>query len=500
LSQPEINPVNGGAPACGGDGAIVILGAGPAGLACAYKLLASGVRRKVVVLDRAKMPGGAGASFKWKNHTLDYGPHAFHARGDEPEQLVRELFKHDPQVLLDRTKKVKVFLKGRFFKYPLQVREALLKFNPFLSIKIISEFLVTGIIHLLVSIPVESFEDWGRKRFGATLYKMSFGDYTRKVWKTDPDKISRKFAAEKIQGFSFVNLVKKLLRIGGQVTEPYFQTLIYHKSGSGALFLQLAAKIREMGGVIELEADVRSLQMNGESVESVRYVRDGQEHTLPVALLVNTIQLPAFIRLLGDAAPFVARHHAGKLRYVSLVLVFIEFSVDRTGEDNWFYLLDNEFRFNRVTEQKNLSPFTMEEGKTVLSFELTCRIGDENWNRSDQELFEMALEDCRRIPHLAAQLDKVTDHLVRRAPGVYEIYIKHFDAHAELVLGYIQELDNVVTIGRRGLFLQGDMHQSIEMGLEMGKRLAGQGAAPGESLGKIKSEYLREYVRYLEEY
>lgn len=481
-------------------GVILILGAGPAGLACAYRLLKSGVREKVIVLDRAKMPGGAGASFKWKNHTLDYGPHAFHARGDEPEQLVRELFKDDPAVLLDRTKKVKVFLKGRFFKYPLQVREALLRFNPFTSIRIISEFLVTGIIHLLVSIPVESFEDWGRKRFGATLYKMSFGDYTRKVWKTDPDKISRKFAAEKIQGFSFVNLVKKLLRIGGQVTEPYFQTLIYHKEGSGALFLQLAAKIREMGGEIGLETDVRGLLVKAGRVTDVHYFRDGAEHAMPVTLVVNTIQLPAFIRLLGTQAPFIARHHAAKLRYVSLVLVFIEFSVDSIGEDNWFYLLDNEFRFNRVTEQKNLSPFTMEAGKTVLSFELTCRIGDENWNRSDPELFEMALEDCRRIPHLASRLDKVTDHLVRRAPSVYEIYIKHFDAHAEVVLGFIQELDNVVTIGRRGLFLQGDMHQSIEMGLEMGKRLAARGSAPGNTLGNLKAEYVKEYVRYLDEY
>jgi len=28
------------------------------------------------------------ASFGWKGHTLDYGPHAFHTRGDEPEKLL----------------------------------------------------------------------------------------------------------------------------------------------------------------------------------------------------------------------------------------------------------------------------------------------------------------------------------------------------------------------------------------------------------------------------
>lgn len=480
--------------------AIVILGAGPAGLACAYELLARGVDRPVVVLDRAKAPGGAGASFRWKGHTLDYGPHAFHARGDEPERLVRELFKDEPDVLLDRSKKVRVFLRGRFFKYPLQVKEALLKFNPLVSVKIVSEFLLTGLLHLLVSIPVESFEDWGRKRFGATLYRMSFGDYTRKVWKTDPNKISRKFAAEKIQGFSFVNLVKKLLRIGGQVTEPYFQTVIYHREGSGSLFLRLTDRIRALGGVVELEADVKSVEMHGGRVNAVRYMKDGREYEIAVDLLVNTIQLPAFIKLLGDRAPFIARHHASKLRYVSLVLVFIEFSVDRVGDDNWFYLLDNEFVFNRVTEQKNLSPFTMEEGKTVLSFELTCRMADENWRRSDQELYELALADCRRVPQLAKLIPRISDFLVRRAPAVYEIYFKHFDNHAEIVLGYIQELENAVTLGRRGLFLQGDMHQSVEMGLEMGRRLAGSVRGPGQSLQALKADYLRKYVRYLDDY
>ena len=481
-------------------GAIVILGAGPAGLACAYQLLKSGVDRRVVVLDRAKVPGGAGASFKWKNHTLDYGPHAFHARGDEPEQLVRELFKDTPEILLDRTKKVRVFLRGKFFKYPLQVKESLLKFNPLVSLRIMAEFALTAILHMLVSIPVESFEDWGRKRFGGTLYKISFGDYTRKVWKTDPNKISRKFAAEKIQGFSFMNLVKKLLRIGGQVTEPYFQTVIYHKHGSGSLYLRLTDRIRQMGGVVELEADVKAIGKEHDVLREVRYVKDGTEHVLPVDYVVNTIQLPNFIRLLGEEAPFVARNHAAKLRYVSLVLVFIEFSVDRIGDDTWFYLLDPEFVFNRVTEQKNLSETTMEPGKTVLSFELTCRMGDDYWSMSDEDLYKLALEDCKRIPQLARHLDKATDHLVRRAPAVYEIYIRHFDAHAELVLGYVQELENAMTIGRRGLFLQGDMHQSVEMGLEMGKRLAATIEGKGAPLPQMKADYIKQYVRYLDEY
>ena len=161
---------------------IVVLGAGPAGLACAHQILCETKNFNIIVLDKAKVPGGAGASFNWNGHVLDYGPHAFHTRGDEPENLVRTLFHKDPDELITGTKEVRVFLLKRFFKYPLRIKEALVKFNPLLTIKILFEFLLTTIIHQIVSIPVESFEDWGRKRFGTTLYRLSFGNYTKKVW------------------------------------------------------------------------------------------------------------------------------------------------------------------------------------------------------------------------------------------------------------------------------------------------------------------------------
>ncbi|MBT5471827.1 MAG: NAD(P)-binding protein [Nitrospina sp.] len=477
------------------DGTIVILGAGPAGLACAHKLLSNGLDRKVVVLDRANVPGGAGASFKWKGHTLDYGPHAFHTRGDEPENLIRSLFVDNPESLISGRKRVSVFLKNKFFKYPLQIKEALLKFNPLLSVKIILEFMMTFIIHQLVSIPIESFEDWGRKRFGATLYKISFGDYTKKVWKTEPNLISRKFASEKIQGFSFINLIKKLLKIGGQVTEPYYQSVIYHKNGSGTLYMRLAEKIRELGGVIELEADIQDLKLDGDKVKEVCYLKDGEKQTLKTDFLVNTIQMPALVNLFGNQTPFIVRHHADKLKYVSLILVYLEFETDKIGDDSWFYLLDNEFVFNRVTEQKNLSRITMEEGKTVLSFELTCRGSEEYWQMSDQELYDLAISDCERIPKLANKLSKVTDFTVRRARNVYELYLKQFDSHAEIVLGYTQDIKNIISIGRRGLFLQGDMHQSVEMGLSAGDLIHNMNQ-DASRCDELKAEYLNKYVKY----
>jgi protoporphyrinogen oxidase len=192
--------------------------------------------------------------------------------------------------------------------------------------------------------------------------------------------------------------------------------------------------------------------------------------------------------------PFSVRNSAGSLRYVSLIVVYVEFGSERVTDDHWFYLLDRKFKFNRVTEQKNLSPFTLEAGKTVLSLEFTCHMKDEVWTLSDEQLFQLAKDDLEKIHFLKDKIPSISDYTIKRVPNVYEIYYKDFDRHAALVLSYLREFENVVTIGRRGLFLQGDQHQAVEMGLRMGENLA------IDQVDRTTIEsYYRTYARYLDE-
>ncbi|HMZ58590.1 MAG TPA: NAD(P)-binding protein [Leptospiraceae bacterium] len=471
---------------------VIILGAGPAGLAAAYKILKNS-KKKVIVIDKAKVPGGSGASFQWKNHVLDYGPHAFHTRGDEPELLIRDLFKDSPDHLTNGIKKVSIYLKRKIFKYPLQVKQALLKFNPLLSLRIMIEFALTSIFHGIVSIPIESFENWGKKRFGSTLYKISFGDYTEKVWKTHPNKISTKFASEKIQGFSFINLIQKLLRIGGQVTEPYYQTWIYHRKGSGQLYIKMAEEIKKLGGEILLETNIKFIEMKDHRFASIAFEKDNAAKSLPIDFLINSIQIPAFVNLIKGNLPYSVQFSSKKLRYISLILVYLEFETDKISDNHWFYLLENNFASNRVTEQKNLSPETIESGKTVLSFEVTCHLGDETWQKSDKELIDLVIKDCEGINFLQDKIPKISDTLVKRVPNVYEIYYKQFDSHANLLFSYLNEFENFVTVGRRGLFLQGDMHQAVEMGLNIAS------IASKDSIDKKEIEgFYKKYLKYID--
>ena len=142
----------------------------------------------------------------------------------------------------------------------------------------------------------------------------------------------------------------------------------------------------------------------------------------------------------------------------------------------------------------------MKKGKTVLSFELTCRTTDKLWKKTDRELYEIVLEDCKQVPLLNKNIKHITNYTVRRAPDVYECYYKNFNTYAETVLDYIkEEIQNTVTIGRRGMFLQGDMHQSVEMGINMGTKLITEISGKKKTdLKKLKTDYTNEYAKYLD--
>lgn len=55
-----------------------VIGAGPAGLACAYNLSKAGI--EVDVFEASGSVGGLARSFRLWNQTVDLGPHRFFSR------------------------------------------------------------------------------------------------------------------------------------------------------------------------------------------------------------------------------------------------------------------------------------------------------------------------------------------------------------------------------------------------------------------------------------
>ena len=204
---------------------IVILGAGPAGISAAWRL--SELGQQVVVLERDGAVGGMGKTITVGGYAVDYGPHTFHIRETEESRAIHHaiepFFGPEPLIL---TRGTRVLLRGKEYVYPLEMLQVLTGVSPFLSARIILDYVVATIKSTLAPPKHEdSFEEWGVRNLGRTLYDLCFGIYSERVWGLPTAQISSKQA----QRVAKLNLKNVILRTIGIKADPatYFTKYMY---------------------------------------------------------------------------------------------------------------------------------------------------------------------------------------------------------------------------------------------------------------------------------
>src|SRR5476649_1440243 len=157
---------------------VVVLGAGPAGISAAWQLSERGI--SATVLERDSAVGGMGKTIKVGDYFVHYGPHTFHIRETAESKAIHEAIKpffgDDPLIL---TRGTRVLLRGKEYAYPLEMLQVLTGVSPFLSARIIFDYLTATIKSTLAPPRHEdSFEEWGVRNLGRTLYDLCFGIYS----------------------------------------------------------------------------------------------------------------------------------------------------------------------------------------------------------------------------------------------------------------------------------------------------------------------------------
>ena len=69
---------------------VVIIGAGPAGLSCAYEILKNNKNIKVTIFEEEKMVGGISKTVNYKGNRIDIGGHRFFTKNEEVKKLREE--------------------------------------------------------------------------------------------------------------------------------------------------------------------------------------------------------------------------------------------------------------------------------------------------------------------------------------------------------------------------------------------------------------------------
>lgn len=443
---------------------VVVLGAGPAGMSAAWQLSERGY--PVVVLESDGAVGGMAKTVTLGRYAVDYGPHTFHLRETDESRAVvaaiRRFFGDDPLIL---TRGTRVLLQGRYYVYPLEVFQVLTGVNPLLAARILFDY-VRATLTSLVSPPKRenSFEEWGVRNLGRTLYDLCFGIYSARVWGLPTGQISSKQA----QRVAKLNLKDVILRSLGIKADPatYFTKYMYPRAGISQLFEGMAAEVRASGNDVKLNARAVRLERDGNRVRGVTFHQNGDEHTILCDAVISTLPLPSLVDMTTPALPDHVRAHARCLRYRSLKLIYLVLKRPRLTDYHWVYLLDEHFRVNRLSEQKNVSVSMVPEDRTVLCIELSLWRDESLWEATDEEIYRLALRDVMKMGYEVTE-DEVEEYFITDIPTAYPVYELNFEDHLIPVLEGVHELDNLLSLGRHGLFLNNSMDDNVLLGMRI---------------------------------
>ena len=459
----------------GADHPVVVLGAGPAGMSAGWQLAERGT--PVTVLERDATVGGMGKTLQLGDYGADFGPHTFHIREtDESRHIIEQIrpfFGESPLIL---TRGTRVFLQGKYYIYPLELLQVLFGVKPSLSARIFLDYVIATAKTMFSPPKTEdSFEEWGVRNLGRTLYDLCFGIYSERVWGLPTSQISSKQA----QRVAKLNLKNIILRTLGIRADPaaHFTEYMYPRAGISDLYENMAARFCACRGQLLLDAAAVRLERDGNRICAVTYLRNGREATVPCRGVVSTLPLPALVRMIAPALPADLLAHAGRLRYRSLKLVYIALTREQLTDFHWVYLLDKDFRINRVSEQKNVSPFMVPKGRTVLCIEISCWKDEPIWSAPDEELFEIAFHDLQKTG-FGVDRSEVAEYHVFGIETAYPVYELNFEEHLVAVLKGVHGLDNLLTIGRHGLFLNNSMDDNVLLGTKVADRITSTGFEP----------------------
>ncbi len=461
---------------------VVVLGAGLAGLATAHELARAGVR--TTVLERNFHVGGLAHSWRVGPFTLDTGPHRFHTRDEE---LVRHLYDVLDGDVVQRERKSRIYLEGKFFDYPLRLTNVLKGLPPGLLARALWDYLAIRVRQVAWPIPDDHFENWVLKRFGRTLYDLFFGTYTSKAWGMPCTEISADWAAQRI---SQANLWDAIVKTINPPREGEVRSLVteFHYPGHGGvgrISEQYAEKARAAGADILLGSPLETIELDGLRARAVTFRTGGRPAGLAgergarpgegelerreCDAIVNTIPLPVAARALRPEVGADVRAAIEGLRYIAIVFVYLEVARPSVVPDHWVYLPSKDLTIHRLSEFKNFSDDAAPGDRTAVCCEITCRPGDHHYRLPLEDAAAIAEADLVRIGLLRPGESKPLD--IVRLPHAYPVYDLEYAGRLETLRGAVSRVENLHTTGRQGLFRYNNMDHSIDMGRRVARTL-----------------------------
>jgi protoporphyrinogen oxidase len=459
----------------GAQRAVVIMGAGPAGLTAAYELTKH--RVPVLVLEQdPRYVGGISRTVEYQGYRFDIGGHRFFSKSQEVEDLWTEILGDE---LLKRPRLSRILYRGKYFDYPLKAGNALRGLGLVETVRCMSSYAAAR-VH-----PVrnpKTLHQWVRNQFGERLFSIFFKTYTEKVWGISCDELSADWAAQRIKGLNLSEAIKNALlpqgKKGSKKDGPVLTTLIdefrYPRLGPGQMWERTRDIINERGNQVRMGQDVVRIQHDGTRVTSV-VVRDaaaGQMYTLRGTDFISTLPIRTLIEQCDPPLPPEVRQAAASLKYRDFLTIAIILRKEEVFPDNWIYLHDPDIIAGRIQNFKNWSPEMVPDQRTTcLGLEYFCFEGDGLWDSADADLVALGGRELVKLG--MCRPDEILGGRVVRQYKAYPVYDDAYKQHLTVIRDYVDaHLQNLSLVGRNGMHHYNNQDHSMMTALLAARNIA----------------------------
>lgn len=430
---------------------VLVLGAGPAGLACRAGLAST---REVATLEATPTYGGLLRVFPVGPYIFDTTVHVlFFSR----PQLRAGLLALLPEGARSFARENLVWQAGTTIGYPYQWNAWALP--PRLRDECVAGFLQERLSPMSAE---PSFAEWLQAQFGGGFFDHFFRPYNEKLYGVPLDSLA---ASPMIWTIPADNRQAILRGAEAAIERPPGPTQFYPRGRTGIQAIPDALLDAGDGPVLYGQRAVRV-----DPIARLVTTDTGEEHRYRE--LVSTLPLPALLRALGPLPPDLSRD-LDELRASSVTVVQI--GARETGDAlkaHWTYFPDPEVPFYRLVRLEQISPDLAPAGGCSLLLECS---GLEAPARAST----LAL-----LVRLGVLKTTAIDHWgVVTVPCAYVLFRPGHAARMQRLRAYLGEV-GVRSVGRYGRWEYANIEQTIASGFEAALDLLPAGAERSSLLRK----------------
>jgi len=483
---------------------VVILGAGPSGLALAYELLKKSDKFEPIIIEKLDCVGGLSRTVYFDKLGVDIGGHRLYTNDEYikkiwldflPEQNApsiddieaRRFMEYpsigaNPQecddVMLIRKRFSSIIYNDKFFDYPLKI-----SFETFKKLGLKNSFFA-GLSYfksIFVKKEEKTLEDFLINRFGKVLYQIFFKEYTRKVWGVEASELSCDWGKERIRKLSLLSVVfnalfGKFLSKKAKMTS-LIDEFYYPKFGCSQLWNLMADYILANGGKIIYNSEFVDFIQREDNLISVKYKNNSTQEISEINASYYASSIPLVELIKGINLSYGAKQYALNLPYRDYILVGFytkDFNlknktnfktVNNITPECWIYLQQKNAIASRIQIMNNWSPYLVEDFKKkyLISLEYFTSETEDLWNMDDDSILQLAKTECEKF-NLFSSSD-VLKTIVIREKKAYPSYYGSY-SHLNIVKSELNKINNLYLIGRNGMHKYNNMDEAMLSGIQ----------------------------------